>query len=75
MLCQISKDLLIQQNDCWANYHIVIITMSKMGMCWFNTPDKLLINKPFVGPTNSFYSVEEIAQKQEKAKDNLNKAQ
>ena len=25
-----------------------------MGMCWFNTPDKLLINKPFVGPTNSF---------------------
>ena len=28
--------------------------MPKMGMCWFNTPDKLLINKPFVGPTNSF---------------------
>ena len=28
--------------------------MPKMGMCWFNTPDKFLINKPFVGPTNSF---------------------
>ena len=54
MLCQISKDLLIRQNYCWANYHIVIITMPKMGMFRFNTPDKLLINKPFVGPTNSF---------------------
>ena len=57
MLCQISKDLLIQQSDCWANYHIVIITVPKMGMCWFNTRDKLLINKPFVGPTNSFFTV------------------
>ena len=54
MLCQISKDLLILQNDCQTNYHIVILTMPKTGMCWFNTPYKLLINKLFVGPTNSF---------------------
>ena len=54
MLCQISKDLLIQQNDCYTNYHIVTLTILKRGMCWFNTSYKVLINKPFVGLTNPF---------------------
>ena len=54
MLCQISKDLLIQQNDCYTNYHIVTLTIPKRGMCWFNTSYKVLINKPFVGLTNPF---------------------
>ena len=54
MLCQISKDLLIQQNDCYTNYHIVILTISKKGMCWFNTSFKMLVNKLFVGSTNLF---------------------
>ena len=54
MLCQISKDLLIQQNDCYTNYHIVTLTIPKRDMCWFNTSYKVLINKPFVGSTNPF---------------------
>ena len=54
MLCQISKDMLIQQNDCYTNYHIVTLTIPKRGMCWFNTSYKVLINKPFVGLTNPF---------------------
>ena len=54
MLCQISKDLLIQQNDCQTNYHIVILTMPTRGMCCLNTSYKVLINKPFVGSTNPF---------------------
>ena len=54
MLCQISKDLLIQQNDCYTNYHVVTLTIPKRGMCWFNTSYKVLINKPFVGLTNPF---------------------
>ena len=54
MLCEISKDLLIQQKDCYTNYHIVTLTIPKKGMCWFNTSYKVLINKPFVGLTNPF---------------------